>query len=763
MATRELQPARLLALQEDDWHPDRDNTLRVGSGHVYTSASGISSAVEDGGDSQQLDDIAEKRLSGKGSNDVDYAGARFPSENDIERPHSLPEDFDGDRPEPLGKLIRRHMLIAASSTKSQFLPLSDLEAIVTYRNIRRELERSGVTSDLDRIADQVWSTKKLSNGTTTRRKIFAILCLMERAQNIQDFIYEDVFDSHLPFEFEHNQNRVLRNNKSPVPIELFIRWQDNDRDSFRNYQGGFLAPYLKFTAKKLKHYTLHHCIVLPFLERETKGNIPSDTVATYFSVVYRVEIHSAHHDYHLMPHFAVDNAYLVQGNSSKAYFAVKQLQKIEAAEHSRRKAYDREVAAYKRLNFIQHSHIVRLLATYEHHDRLHMIFPWADGNLFQFWNDHFPNIGDLSRGPVLARWMIRQILGLAEGLNCIHKSDTSSASGDVLPEDKKRTHGRHGDIKPENILWFKDTTRRFSTDNLGKLTISDLGSTEFHGTLSREVQASAAGGFTPTYKSPEFDDKKRVQPGSDIWSFGCVLFQFVVWYVLGWQGVDEFSKRRMKDSMLSPQLDNFFHLNESTGSAEVKQSVRKEFATLREHPIASDFIMNLLNLIESELLLLHVDHRASSGDTVTKLETIKASCVGDQQYCTEKTTRGIQTTPIGPSGKVEIPLSDEMKPKYANGLDPSVCLVSSANTKQNLAASGAEEDKSGTEEGDSDMRLSANDSGDQAKISKGSAAAEEPHAGASTLVVPHEEPQRQRRNRLQKVAYWVDKLSCFRS
>jgi hypothetical protein len=51
MATRELQPARLLALQEDDWHPDRDNTLRVGSGHVYTSASGISSAVEDGGDS----------------------------------------------------------------------------------------------------------------------------------------------------------------------------------------------------------------------------------------------------------------------------------------------------------------------------------------------------------------------------------------------------------------------------------------------------------------------------------------------------------------------------------------------------------------------------------------------------------------------------------------------------------------------------------------------------------------------------------------
>lgn len=173
--------------------------------------------------------------------------------------------------------------------------------------------------------------------------------------------------------------------------------------------------------------------------------------------------------------------------------------------------------------------------------------------------------------------------------------------------------------------------------------------------------------------------------------------------------------------------------------------------------------MDLLKLIESELLLLHVDHRASSGDIVTTLETIKTSCVGDQRYCTEKTIREIQTTPIESSGKVKIPLSDETKAKYAKGLDPSLCPVSSANAKQNLAAPGAEEDKSGTEEGDSDMRLSVNDSGDQAKISKGSAAAEEPHAGESTLVVPHEELQRQRRNRLKKVASWVNKLSCFRS
>lgn len=204
-----------------------------------------------------------------------------------------------------------------------------------------------------------------------------------------------------------------------------------------------------------------------------------------------------------------------------------------------------------------------------------MIFPWADGNLFQFWRDRFPNLSDLPRNQVLAKWMIHQFLGLADGLNRIHESDTSLAPGDLKPEDKKRTHGRHGDIKPENILWFKNPTGGSSIDKLGDLMISDLGSTEFHGTLSQEVQANAAGGFTPTYKSPEFDIMERVRPESDIWSFGCVLFQFVVWYVLGWQGVDEFSDRRKEDSTLPVPLDNFFHLNKNEGSVEAKQSIRK--------------------------------------------------------------------------------------------------------------------------------------------------------------------------------------------
>jgi serine/threonine protein kinase len=103
--------------------------------------------------------------------------------------------------------------------------------------------------------------------------------------------------------------------------------------------------------------------------------------------------------------------------------------------------------------------------------------------------------------------------------------------------------------------------------------IGDLGSTEFDGTLSQEVQANVVGGFAPTYRSPEFEMMERIRPESDIWSFGCVLFEFVVWYMLGWQGVDEFSDRRVKDSTLPIPMDDFFHLNKNEGVVEMKKSV----------------------------------------------------------------------------------------------------------------------------------------------------------------------------------------------
>jgi hypothetical protein len=185
------------------------------------------------------------------------------------------------------------MLAAAYSPTSFFLPLSELDSLISIPNIQKELKRSGLTSEVEQIGRQVWSPQKLPTGKfTTRRRIFAILCLIDKAASIQEFIAEDIYDSDLPFEFE--PTRVLR--RSGILIRLFMQWEIHCRDIFYDYQGRFLAPYFKFTALHFREYKLHRCVVLPFMEYEV-GDKRISPILTHFSEVRRVIIHLAHHDY----------------------------------------------------------------------------------------------------------------------------------------------------------------------------------------------------------------------------------------------------------------------------------------------------------------------------------------------------------------------------------------------------------------------------------------------------------------------------------
>lgn len=222
-----------------------------------------------------------------------------------------------------------------------------------------------------------------------------------------------------------------------------------------------------------------------------------------------------------------------------------------------------EVNAYTRLNPIHHEHIIRLLATYQHVGQLHMIFPWASCNLLEYW-DQEPR-----RGEPLAKWLIGQFLGLSQALVCIH--DMTSSAND--PEGKKKKHGRHGDLKPQNILWFEHGSDAESVESFGTLKISDLGSTEFHDTASQNVRASKVGPFTDTYKAPEFDMMKEVTPRADIWSLGCILMEFLVWYTIGKQGVSRFASSRSEDTMLMYASDHFFNYDLRYGTVNIKQSV----------------------------------------------------------------------------------------------------------------------------------------------------------------------------------------------
>lgn len=242
--------------------------------------------------------------------------------------------------------------------------------------------------------------------------------------------------------------------------------------------------------------------------------------------------------------------------------------------------------------------------------------------------------------------MVKQCLGLALGLKAIHHNcvDKLQAKEQGLSSDaSQKKHGRHGDFKPENILWFKQNGTSTPDSVMGVLKVSDFGFADFHASLSKsDVPSSKTGGMTPTYRAPEWDVMERVSPAYDIWCFGCVLLEFVEWYLRGWNGIKDFEEKRIEDSkhvLAHYREDNFFNsttVGQIVRGAVAKKSVRLEIQELRHHTQCSDFILDLLQFIEYQLLRMQPQKRASCDSVVNQLQEIWKKCEAEPTYCTER-------------------------------------------------------------------------------------------------------------------------------
>lgn len=259
--------------------------------------------------------------------------------------------------------------------------------------------------------------------------------------------------------------------------------------------------------------------------------------------------------------------------SNNPNFAVKRLRQNDRTEEM----FKREVATLKRLSCGQdHPHLMRLELTYFWRDHYHLLFRWADGNLKNYWERYrVPN--DIPRTQPYAVWVSKQLLGLTNGLQAIHlcppdeESDTDEQPGDEFAS--QRVRGRHGDLKPENILWFEDHNH----EQHGRLVVSDFGLTQFHRDATGHVDPTSIG-RSPTYRPPEYDIRDVITQKFDIWTWGCVLLEFSVWYLKGYQAWDDFSVERLHEHRGGPiQEDTYFQMEpgSSFAVARLKQSVTK--------------------------------------------------------------------------------------------------------------------------------------------------------------------------------------------
>lgn len=254
-----------------------------------------------------------------------------------------------------------------------------------------------------------------------------------------------------------------------------------------------------------------------------------------------------------------------------------------------------EVEALKKIR--PKPNLITLLTTFQYQENYCLLFHWAEGgNLWDLWLHHNP-------GPAIDKswvcWLAEQCFGLADGLCGIHNAKISidelqnplpslsltlnSYSGN---DEDEKYYGRHGDIKPRNILWFRNESNKWGH---GTLKITNFGVTEFHTEHTTKLFANRVRGVTLTYMAPEYDLNQHISRPYDIWSLGCLYLEFVVWAVCGGEGVSKFGEERMseKDSRKIFEMDTFYGLFRQNRSQPAHAEVKRSVIRVRPSPLHS--------------------------------------------------------------------------------------------------------------------------------------------------------------------------------
>ncbi|KAK0701192.1 kinase-like domain-containing protein, partial [Apiosordaria backusii] len=447
-------------------------------------------------------------------------------------------------------------------TQGQFLPIGQLLSLFSREAVEEELtiyrdqrETAHENEMLYRAIETEPSNESVAPDVhfhTMRgyRKIFAVLVLIQLPGRIQRFVNEGVSDADLPFvKVKTNELglrrtwsfKLRRKNSRGTTLRCFQRWTIRELEMFESRQWLFLAPYFSrdpTEPRKVLQYILPESAVLPF----TSHSRVSGT-RTHCSQLFKVGIHPDHHSLKYDGDLETDCSH---------FFAIKEL-----SPNAHANAQD-ELLALRLVNKTAHPHLITLLASYQQHENLYLIFPWAQCDLDSFWKQNDPQ-----NDPMMRYWAMRQLEGLASGLAAIHSfrvsSEDSIFSGSPIigfrdnnsppavndqPEIEVELFCRHGDIKPQNILWFPDTNHKG-----GILKLADFGTAEVKAEEAASRQSYA---WSQTYRPPESCDyydyslprQALVATSYDIWGLGCVFLEFIVWLFGGPDALVHFTTER---------------------------------------------------------------------------------------------------------------------------------------------------------------------------------------------------------------------------
>ncbi|KAK0648503.1 kinase-like domain-containing protein [Cercophora newfieldiana] len=545
-----------------------------------------------------------------------------------------------------------------------YIPNDALYSTVTREAIRAVLPciTEGMSSgELDGLAQDIYGRKVDGKEIQEFRKIFAVLVLIGKAGSIMDFVKAGITDAKLPLK-KTEETRIFGlalTGAEGRPIRLFRRWEQRDIEAFESCQWETLAPFFSRGTKEeswAQRYVLSWNYPLPFeiippceditnptgqssgVARTGKSGSTSastDSMRGGNSKVWKVKIHPAHH-----------KLQSYRGSGTTPTFAIKRL----AATGMDRDTFKNEVSILTKLNKCNDHHLVKLLLAMEIVDRpekdsstYFLMFPLADGNLRQFWQQHFPHAGR-SHMAIYGRWMAKQFYGLVWALCKLHDLHNREAhyhntnkneDEDTMNNTEESFYGIHGDIKPENLLWYEKWVGPEGLQDcpgvippsgpLGVLQLADFGISKLHHTATRSnVNMRRA---TKTYAPPEIEwGLYECSRSFDIWSLGCVFLEFLCWLVQGDSGdtnpVDVFQQERyLNDSNKSLEgtlQDTFYQIIGIEGRketrVEINPAVKELIVSLKKSPKSSAFVNDVLDIILDHMLVVE----PKSGTEVAK-------------------------------------------------------------------------------------------------------------------------------------------------
>lgn len=307
-----------------------------------------------------------------------------------------------------------------------------------------------------------------------------------------------------------------------------------------------------------------------------------------------------------------------------------------------RDTFETEVVAWNLVNSRDaagRTHATPLLCTLELNTdktEYYLLMPWANGNLVALWQK-YPEPG-FTAG-FTPEWVTFQCWKLAETLSVLHNvadKKIGTTQDDATDATQDIRVLRHGDIKPENILWFSQHTESQHTecyDDRGVLVFSDFGISKVHRLITMSLSNGPTAKRTGTYAAPEFyvvdmqdSDKPKHLLGrsADIWALGCTWIELITWHLKGHSVVDGFGEVRVEPFDTSGRFsaDFFFKLEQNKTSAKVKEAVCDLIRELAGLTYCDERIKAVLALIESKMLVVSPRERATAMYISEKLKEI---------------------------------------------------------------------------------------------------------------------------------------------